>query len=204
MAGQIKREYEDIIRELFAGNEGALAKLAKVRRTQYDLSLWQRYDVPLSEVPAKSKRYFSQRFLKKARIDQASYRVLSEGFKKLNFAVGIDVPGEPTGCYAKCLRLVEELNEAMARDGLRPVEPKKFIDWLTFDIEVTVDVDGRPITDKPYHAPVCILHGDENRRLFWNELQKIMREKRRMSMQGVLSIVGVKRRESISLKERGP
>ena len=203
MAGQIKKtkgEYEDIIRKLFAGQEGALIKLAKMRRVQYELGLWQRYDLPLSEVPAKYKRYFSEKFLKKARIDEVSYRTLSEAFQKLNVAVGIDVPGKPTGCYARCLSLVGELNEALTRNKLRPIEnPRKFIDRMTFDIEVVTGVDGRPAVDKPYHSPICHFHDEENRQVFWKLLQIIMRFKLRISMYGVFEIMRIIRREAVKV-----
>ena len=55
--------------------------------------------------------------------------------------------------------------------------------------------------DKPYRSPIVIFHDDENRRLFWNELQKVMREHRRMSMQGVLRIMNTKQKESVLLKK---
>ncbi|MBR6505712.1 hypothetical protein IKT18_02685 [Candidatus Saccharibacteria bacterium] len=194
------REYEDIVKDLFAGVGSAINKLAKVRKAQYEMNLWLQYDVPLTEISSKVKRYFSERFLKGARCDQASFRTLEEGFKKLDCAVGRNFK-KPIGCYARCLSLVNELNEALARDGLRTVEPEKFIDWLTFDCEAVVDHEGKPLLDKPYRSPVVIFHDDENRRLFWNELQKVMREHRRMSMQGVLRIMNTKQKESVLLKK---
>ena len=201
MAAEIKvREYEEIVKELFAGNESALAKLAKVWRTHYEMNLWRVHGLPLQEIEPKYKKYFSERFLKGERCDRASQELLDEGFKRLGYAVGIgDTPGNYTGCYARCMRLVMELNEALKRDNLRQVEPEKFINWLTFDYDVPTGWGGEAMEEKPYSFVIQVFHSDENRHKFWCELQRVMREKRRMSMQGVLTILRTKERESIVL-----
>ena len=94
-----------------------------------------------------------------------------------------------------------ELNEAMKRDNLRQVEPEKFINWLAFDYDERVGLDGETLTEKPYGFPIWDFKSDKNRHDFWCELQRVLREKRRMSMQGVLTILRTKERESIVLKK---
>ena len=86
---------------------------------------------------------------------------------------------------------------ALKADGLRTVDPKGFIKWMTFSYTVPLDYLGNPVIEKPYGFEVRNFHNDEDRADFWRELQKIMREKRRMSMQGVLTILNIKRRESV-------
>ena len=196
MAEQIKREYEDIVRELFAGKDSAMGKLAKVRRTQYEMSLWRDYGYPLYAIAPGYVRYFSERFLGGVRCEEASRDKLAEAFQRLNYAVGTNTSGY-TGCYARCTKLVSELNVALKADGLRTVDPKGFIKWMTFSYTVPLDYLGNPVIEKPYGFEVRNFHNDEDRADFWRELQKIMREKRRMSMQGVLTILNIKRRESV-------
>lgn len=207
MAEQIKnREYEDILKELFGGGEeAALAKLAKVRRTEYEMNLWRKHNLPLSEIPGKYRMYFRRRFLNSVSIEKATQKELDEAFYRLRCAVGMQVNagGEHTGCYMRCLRLVGELNSALARNRLKTVEPGAFLDWLTFDFTVPTGLGGEVIEEKGKGFEIRIFHSDDNRKEFWAELQKIMREHRRMSMQGVVKIVLVKRKESIILENEG-
>lgn len=206
MAEEIKenKTYEDILRELFAGGESsALSKLAKVRRTEYEMNLWYKHHLPLDEVPSVYRMYFRKRFLNGVPIERANQRELKEAFYRLKCAVGVELNagGEHTGCYMRCLRLVCELNSALKRDGLRTVEPGAFLEWLTFDYTVPTGTGGEVIMEKGYDFPIKVFHSDENRKEFWNELQKVMREHRRMSMQGVVKIILTKRKESIILKK---
>lgn len=199
MAERVKREYEEIVQELFAGNDAALAKLAKVRRTRHEMLLWKD-GMPLPDIGAKWKRYFSKRFLGGTSLSDATPAQLREASVRLNYAVG---DGTNSGCYARCMRLVNELNEALERDRLQTVDPVRFINYMTFSYTKPVGYDGRPVVDE-YGFEVMIFHHDEQRREFWKELRGILREKRRISMQGVWRILQIKKQESVLITHGEP
>lgn len=191
MAEQISRGYFEVLSELFFGNDAALEKYAKVRHTQYEMGLWRYHDLPLREVDSRAKSYFSQRFLKGRRIDKVDPADLSEAFTRLNYAVGQKTDdGNFTGCHGRCLRLVNELNEVLAKDGLTVVgDLEKFLNLLTFDYTVRKDYNGIPIVEKPYYVQIWDFH-DAKYRKGYREFIKFLRTLgRKMSMQDILKEV---------------
>lgn len=200
MAENVKRSYFEVLDELFAGPNSALEKYAKVRFTQYEMNLWRKHHLPLKEVDKKAKRYFGVRFLGEGlRIDKASQTVLNKAFESLHFAVGKD-SGDPallTGCHARCLKLVTELNEVLKADGLEPIpDAEKFLDFFTFDYEVRTDGFGQPIEEKPYGFVIRIFRDAENRNDFRSILKILRAEKREMSMQDIWRIIKFKKTHS--------
>ncbi len=200
MAENLNRSYFEILDELFTGPNAALEKYAKVRITQYEMNLWRKHHLPLKEVDKKAKRYFNVRFLGEgSRIDKASPEALKKAFESLHFAVGKD-SGDPTlcsGCHQRCLRLVNELNEALKRDGLDEIpDADKFLDFMTFDYEIRTDENGQAIEEKPYGFVIRTFHDADNRKEFRAMLQMLKTEKREMSMQDIWKIIGFKKKHS--------
>ena len=194
------RSYFEILDEMFIGSSAALEKYAKVRITQYEMNLWRKHRLPLSEVDKKAKRYFSVRFLGEGqRIDKASTEALNKAFESLHFAVGKD-SGDPalcSGCHQRCLRLANELNEALARDGLEQIpDVEKFLDFMTFDYDVRTDENGQAIEEKPYGFVIRIFHDVENRRDFRLMLKMLKEEGLEMSMQDIWKMIHFKRKHS--------
>ena len=180
------RNIEQILKELFDGKDAALEKYAKVRHVQYEMNLWRRFHLPLSEVNGQVKVYFSKRFLGGERIIDASEATLKKGFESLDHAV-------KDGCRGRCRRLVEELNEALVRLNLRPIaEIDRFLDWLTFDSETVKDYYGEPARE--YGFPVLVFHDKENRKDFWNKTKVFLKRGVMISMQDVARIILIERR----------
>lgn len=201
MAEQFKdQDYFSVLGELFFGNDAALEKYAKVRHTQYELGLWRYHNLPLGEIDGRAKKYFSERFLKGGRIDKVEPAELSEGFTRLNYAVGQKTDdGTFTGCHGRCLRLINELNGVLAKDGLIVVgNPERFLNYLTFDYTVRRDHEGIPILEKPYFIPIWDFHDEECRKA-WREFIKYLRAiKRKMSMQDIQKEISYMLRRSIA------
>ena len=187
------RNIKEILEELFKGRDAALEKYAKVRYTQYELSLWRGYGLPLSEVASSAKLYFSKRFLKGQRIDKVSREELNKAYESLGYAVS-------NGCKTRCTNLIKELNEALRGYGLEEIkEIDKFLDWLTFNYTVAKDYDGRPKQEPGYSFEIRMFDSDQIRKEFWTELQSIMKTGRIMSMHDVARITIHKRKHSKSL-----
>ena len=181
------RTIEEILEEMFKGQQSAMAKYAKVRMTQYEMSLWRNYGLPLSEVDKSAKAYFAQRFLG-MNIQIASENELKKVFEKLDYAVN-------DGCKKRCERLVEELNEALAEMGLVTVrDTQKFLDWLTFYYHTNPDSYGKPAKEPEYGFEIRIFSHDKNRKEFWEELQALLKQGRMMSMQDTCRLVLAKRK----------
>lgn len=198
------RSYFEILDEMFMGPGAALEKYAKVRFTQYEMNLWRRHHLPLKEVDKKAKRYFGVRFLGEGqRIDKASPEALKKAFESLHFAVGKD-SGDPSlcsGCHQRCLRLANELNEALSRDGLEKIpDVEKFLDFMTFDYEVRTDENGQPIEEKPYGFVIRTFHDTENRSDFRMVLKMLRAENLEMSMQDIWKMIHFKRKHSKASK----
>ena len=184
------KELKEILNEMFKGKDSALEKYAKVRITQYEISLWRGYHLPLSEVDKGAKAYFSQRVLGGKGITTASEKELKEALERLDHAVN-------DGCHKRCRKLLEELNAALEAVGLKPVEDhEKFLDWLTFSYHTVPDSCGEPTKDPGYHFEIRIFNDRENLREFWEELQTLLKHNRMMSMQDVCRIVLEKRKKS--------
>lgn len=185
----MERTIKEILTEMFKGKDSAIEKYAKVRATQYELSLWRRYHLPLSEVDKGAKAYFAQRFLG-MNINSASERELKDALERLDHAVN-------DGCHGRCERLVEELNGALLEMELRCVKDvQKFLDWLTFFYHTNPDFNGDIAKEPEYGFEIRIFADKENRKEFWEELQALLKQGRMMSMQDVCKLVLIKRKAS--------
>ena len=201
MAEKLKRTYFEILNELFFGPSAALEKYAKVRHTQYEMELWRKHNLPLSEVDKKVKRYFTIRFLGEGkRIDKATPEELNKAFESLKYAVGLPTETEPTlnsGCHMRCLRLVEELNDALEADGLRKLYmPERFLDLMTFSYDVLTDENGVAREEKPYDFVIRIFHDEENRKDVRAILKYCKEQNEEMSMQDIWRMVCFMRKHS--------
>ena len=177
----------EILEEIFKGNDSALAKYAKVRHTQYEINLWRRCGLPLKEVGAQERRYFRERFLKGTAIEQATDAERHKAFDELDHAI-------QDGCHKRCIKLVNELNEALEATGVKTIEePEKFLDWLTFSYHTNKDQDGQPLRDPGYSFEIRVFSDDKNRKEFWKELQSFLKAGRIVSMQDICRIVLIKR-----------
>ena len=159
------------------------------------MNLWRRYGLPLSEVSSAAKVYFSKRFLGGARISSAEIATLDEGFLRLNHAVN-------DGCHGRCLRLVEELNQALVNVGLETItDIESFLYWLTYDNTVVQDEYGEDVLEPGFSFPIRVFHDKENRKDFWREIHYLLKEGKMMSMQSVGKVVLFKRKNCVSLKK---
>ena len=137
----IKRSYYEIIDELFLMKDSAISKYSKVRFTEYEMNLWHKYGFPLSDVSPKARKYFEKRFLGGTSISGATEEELKKALTNLGYAVGSVVSPEGevelSGCRKRCMRLMDELNDALGRLGLKTMtDPERLLDWLTFEYEV--------------------------------------------------------------------
>ena len=191
-----KRSFFEICEELFFGKDSAVAKLAKVRYTEYEMLLWRDYKFPLSEVSASAKKYFAKRFLAGENIADASEEALNGAFDRLYYAVGVS--DQPTGCYRRCLRLMGELNECLADLGLRTMKnPKRLLDWLTFEYDNVLDLSNRPV--KENGAEIRLFSNEKNLKDFKKELKELKKDNHAMSMHDILRRIYIYRNRSISL-----
>ncbi len=190
------RTIKEILKEMFCGCDAALEKYARVRKTQYELMLWRRYGLPLSEVDKGAKAYFSQRFLDGVKITSAKEEELKKALERLDHAV-------KDGCKGRSERLLQELNEALSERGLVTVtEPGKFLEWLTFCYHTNADHEGKAVRCPEFGYEIRIFHDKENRKEFWEELQLLLKQNRMMSMQDVCKIVLNKRKHSKLLESK--
>ncbi len=201
MAEQI-RDYFDILNELFLSKDAALAKYAKVRFTQYEMGLWWNYGLPLYEVASKAKRYFGERFLETGgRIDEADGDAVKKAFERLDYAVGKNEHGKFTGCHGRCLRLVDELNKALEKDGLTTIgNPEAFLDYLTFNYTVQTDYKGDPVMEPGYSFEIRSFHNEENRKEFCHIIRLLKSSGRKMSMQSIYRLNAFMKKHSKAAK----
>lgn len=196
----IKRDYFAVLKELFVGKDAALLKYAKVRHTQYEMNLWREYKLPLGEVSAAAKAYFSRRFLGNTKIDKASKNQIEEAFKNLYYAVGI-LPEGDSGCHMKCRRLVLELNGFLTELGLETIkDPEAFLDWLTFYYHTPNNEFGGPMNEPGYGFQIKIFHDEQNFNDFRFEVKSLIESKKQMSMQNICRIVLYKRKVAVVVK----
>ena len=182
------RTFQEIFEELFKGSDAAIGKYARVRHTLYEMKLWRSYNLPLQEVGKEERRYFAQRFLGGGRIATADQATLDKAFNALQHAVD-------DGCHGRCLRLVEELNEALSAAGLPKLQqPEAFLDWLTFDYDTIKDDAGNPTKEPGYSFEIRVFHDAENRREFWAETQALLKHKRMLPLTDIYKIVSLKRK----------
>ena len=190
------RSIEEILCELFKGRDAALEKYSKVRHVQYEMLLWRNFGLPLYDVDKSAKAYFSKSFLGGVKIDEADGASIKKAFEKLNHAVN-------NGCHGRCLRLVEELNQALSELGLKTVDPEPFLDWLTYWYEPRRGSDGELIEEKPYGFPILDFSDEQNRKELWAELSLMLKCGRISSMQYATSILKSKRMHTVSLSKEG-
>ena len=219
MAEQLKRSYFEILDELVLGKNSAIDKLAKVCMTEYEMNAWWYGSRPLNMVDIKARKHFATRFLdrrsgtdekepegeepkkKKKKysdnmIKEASKEDIEQAFTNLHYAVG--KLKKPTGCYARCMRLMNELNECLAELGLRTmVDPGRLIDWLTFEYTVVTNDFGRPIREDG--EEIRIFQNDKNLKDFKKEIKALKKAEQAMSMHGVLHIIYYRYERSVSL-----
>ena len=188
------REIKEILEELFKGQDAAINKYARVRITQYEIDLWKKHGLPLNELSRQEKLYFSKRFLQGRKISEISPAELEKAILTLDHAVN-------DGCHGRCIKLVKELNEALARRSLKTVgEPEKFLNWLTFDYQTIKDYKGDNVKEANYGYEIRLFESDNNRKEFWQELKSVLAQGRIMSMQDIAKIVLFKRKHGKNLK----
>lgn len=183
------RKVKAVLEELFKGKDSALAKYARVRHCKYEMDLWWRYKMPLSEIDPKQKRYFSATFLKKGlSLSNADSKDVQFAMERLEHAI-------KDGCHGRCQRLVFALNQALIECGIEPVKDiEVFLNWLTFAYTERVDGEGNPVMEKPYNVPIWDFFDEANRKELWSELEFMLKNGKMMSMHNVASIVTLKRR----------
>lgn len=198
-------DFNKVIQEIFfhsGGEKSAIEKYSKVRITEYEIFLYLHHHLPLEEVSGKTKKYFSERFLKNKPIPNATKQELDEAFLRLLYAVGnpdhikkacpqSPING-PTGCHKRCLELVKELNAILKSQNIEEVNAEKFLDWFTFDYTVKVDHEGKPVLDR--HQEIRIFHNSENFKEFKKELMPYLKAKKIVSMRGIAKLVLIKRK----------
>ena len=181
------RTLRNILEDLFKGRNAALRKFAKVRFTQYEMNLWWKQGAPLAAVSGRTKFYFSKRFLKGAKIQEVTNCELKEAFERLDHAV-------KDGCYGKCRRLVEELNEELGVQGLRTVtDVNRFLNWLTFSYRIEKDDFGNWMFDQ-YGLLILDFQNEQNLNEFWKKIQVLLKKGKMLSMQDICQIVLIERR----------
>ena len=125
-------EIMKIYRELFEGNDSALAKYSRVRHCKAELDL--RYcpkegcsKLPLREITNGNRKYFSIRFLKIEWLDENF-----EGYHKSELEKGLEALGYANeSCNKRCTNLILRLNEELEKNGKKPVRIDDFLDWAT-------------------------------------------------------------------------
>ena len=189
------RSIEQIMEELFDGvrvvkkngskkEEAALKKYAKVRWVKFEIDYYMSGKLPLSEVLAQAKVYFSKRFLGGEYIDRVSPAELRKAYDSLNHAV-------KDGCHGRCSRLVQELNEALERADVCPVEVESFLDWLTFWPVERRGGDGSVLMEKPYNVPVIDFKNDQHLEGFYKVWKSYYKKGILLSMQGTYRIYDI-------------
>ncbi|MBQ3296557.1 hypothetical protein IJH01_00280 [Candidatus Saccharibacteria bacterium] len=202
MTEQITRGYFEITRELFfvgkdekgKTTKSALEQYAKVRHTQYELSLWRYHGVPLGQVNSGAKTYFSEKFLHGSSIREVDSKALDAAFEKLGHAV-------KDGCHGRCARLMEELNACLGSQGLKTVKVEEFLDFLTFNYRTRDDEYGYPLKEPGYSFEIRDFVDEYYREQFREELKHLEKSRRQMAMQDILKIIRFRMDNSKFLKK---
>ena len=169
----------EIMDELFLGRDAALEKFAKVRHAKYEVELWRK-GMPYASLGKRSKSYFEKEYLGGIKIYDASDEQIAEGLKRLSFAVGMGLKN-PTGCYERTLRLVNELNAAIVREGLGvSVDVERFIDYFTFSHNEAVLYRPEMIEAYPYFF-------DDDHRKEYKASIRFLKEMKRKMHPGVIN-----------------
>ena len=185
---------KQIMEELFQGKDAALTKYARVRHTQYELSLTYR-GLPIYDVAPSAKVYFSKRFLGGENV----CKVYKENPEKFNKAMEDLDHAVRDGCHGRCTRLVKELNEELAHYKIEPVDSEKFLDWLTFCYDVRRDYLGEPIVEPGFSFEIRDFYDDKNRKEFWEEAKALLKKGYIMPMGQIGKLVMIKRNHSKKL-----
>ena len=191
------RSVDVIMAELFEGlrttkrdgttkkEEAALKKYEKVRWVQFEMNYYRKHILPLSEIHAQAKMYFSKRFLDGEYISQVDPTDLEKAYKSLDHAVN-------DGCHGRCYRLVVELNEALTSNGVRSVgDIEALLNWLTFSPVERKDSEGNPIMEKPYYIPVVDFTNREHLEQFYKVWKEYYKKGFLLSMQDTFRIVDI-------------
>ncbi|MCR5832944.1 MAG: hypothetical protein K6G36_03410 [Candidatus Saccharibacteria bacterium] len=135
-------EYYSLLLELFNTDQqdGALAKLMKVRHTYEEMELYIDGVIRWEEV--KNRTYFRLRYLqpKKGEGFTPIYKIprkrVLDAMARLRYSVGIpdDENFEPSGCWARCLKLVGEIVEIDKKRGVETIDNfKKLLDCFSYN-----------------------------------------------------------------------
>ena len=202
MTEQITRGYFELLHELFFAGKGedgkpmksALDQYAKVRHTQYEMNLWRCHGVPLGQVDNGAKSYFSERFLLGREIRKSDAKTLDAAFERLDHAV-------KDGCHGRCARLVNELNSCTNQLGLDTVDTEKFLNFMTFNYHTRKDEYGYAKKEPGFSFEIRDFVDEFYRNLFREEVRLLEKQRRAMSLRGILSIVNFRVQNSRVLKK---
>lgn len=191
------RSVDTIMAELFEGlritrrdgtvkkEEAALKKYEKVRWVQFEMNYYKNHALPLNEIHAQAKTYFSKRFLDGKYISSADSSELEKAYNSLDHAV-------KDGCHGRCYRLVVELNEALTNNGVRSVgDIEAFLNWLTFSPVERKDATGNVVYEKPYFIPVIEFNNRQHLEQFYKVWKDYYKKGFLLSMQDTYRIVDI-------------
>lgn len=187
------RSLKEILEEMFNGKTSAFEKYAKVRHTKYEIELWKKGGLPLSEVARPAKAYFSQRFLDGGKILEVDEETLQKGLERLSHA--------NNSCRRRCINLANELNKALVLFGSSQVDPESFVDYYTFNYSVPKDENGNPIKEPGYNFEIRHFHDLEIRKWFWRELKPLLKEGLFLDIKNLAKSANRKRKNARPFKE---
>ena len=173
---------EDILERFFS----AMESCSRVRHAQYEINLWRKRGLPLSEVAPQAKAYVSNTFMDGAKLGTSDLDVAKKGLKRLDYA--------EASCRAKCEKIVAELNEQLEKLGIETIEnPKNFVDYYTLRYKPRKNWEGKTLVEPRYNiAIVDFLDIDEFKR-FKDILRKFLKKGKIISMQDVAKIIQIEK-----------
>ncbi len=177
--------YYEIMKELFHGKDAAFAKYAKVRHTLYEMNFFRSpKGYTLAEINSAAKAYFANRFLPKGvTIRNATEEQLKKGYRDLEHAV-------KDGCYGRCLRLVNEMNEILEREHFECIDdPESFLDAFSFYYKQRKDEFGNPAFEPGRGDPILDFYDDLNRKDYYDFVQFFEKRKKMISPITIRDIV---------------
>ena len=179
-----EESYYGILNELFERN-GALEKLSRVRYTYFEIyDCWYKRGIAWEYIDPSYKAYFIKRFLKGHHVDSVKEEELRAALENLAFAVGMprDNQSKPTGCYARCLRLIGKLNKLGEKLGYKSIEKvMTFINYYTLWAESSKDFDGRPRIDPDTKVVIAELRDRVHLLSYRKELKEVIEKGEQVS-----------------------
>lgn len=175
--------YQDIVKELFSPS-GAIEKCAKARHAYYEITLWQRYGLPIYEISSASQNFFRLGFLGGKAIGSASKKELKSAISRLFFAAG-GHSGENTGCIKRCLNLIAQLEACADSPGEPGWDQRELVDWLTFSSRQLLGMYGQPIMEPGRNFPVQVWQDKQHRDKFKRKLNTMIEAGRLPSLSEV-------------------